>query len=91
MPRIKNSPNKKTSRNSWDALAKPIIAEAKSKRGFIAEVTRQLSKLLGREVHRQEVDCWLAPNKNKRVEPSGGTAFNLLKAVELARKELNGK
>jgi len=79
------------SRKQYDALVKPIIAEVKSRRGFTAEVTRQLSKLVKRPVNRQQVDQWLCPNKAKRVEPSGGAMFSLMQAVELARKELNAK
>jgi hypothetical protein len=72
----------------YNALVAPIIKEASTTRGFIAEVTRQLSGLLKREVARQQVDLYLHSDKDKRVEPSYSTGVALLKAVELARKEM---
>ena len=74
--------------DDYDKLVAPIITEAGTTRGFIAEVTRQLSKLLKREVARQQVDLYLHSDSDKRVEPSYSTGVALFKAVELARKEL---
>lgn len=91
MPRVKNSPQKVASRKAWDNIIKPVLAEAKAKRGFMAEVARQFEKVAGREVNRQQVFQWLDRNKAKRVEPRLGTGQLLLQAIELARKEFNGK
>jgi len=91
MPRIKNSPQKQASRRAWDRTIKPIIAEAKKRRGFIAEVCRQLEKIIHRPVNRQQIDEYMNPDKTKRVEPSGGMMLNLLAAVEAARKAMNAR
>lgn len=61
------------------ALA-PLIKYAQSPqgKGTIQELSRRLTKLSGETVYRQQVQNWINPDKDKRVEPKLGIGLLLV-------------
>lgn len=82
----KKQKRKSTQANSYDELIEPFIKRGEEVRGFIAEVTRQVSIILGKEIARQQVDAWMCPDRKERVEPCYSTATALFGACLDASK-----
>lgn len=74
-------------KTNYEKQVDAIIKDASKNRGFIAELTRQFSKLSGEQTSRQQIDAWLRPDVIKRVVPNANTAELLLEAAAKTRKE----
>ena len=72
----------------WDRMIAPHLASVK-KRGFVAQVVRELERLApGRTWHRQQVDRWMSPDQEKRIQPLAGVGLLLIDALVAAEAAL---
>ena len=75
----------------WNKRIGPITKEVSERFGMGVEITRQFSRLQGREIARQTIDGWLRRDPARRVEPSAGTAELLFEAIAAARRAVDKK
>lgn len=73
-----------------DQALEPVIIAAKTHRGFMAELVRQLEDM-GMIVQRQAVGRWLHRDRAKRTQPSFGMGLILLEAGTRAERVLGAK
>lgn len=77
-------PNKR-----WNETLAPYLPHVQ-KRGFVAEVVRQL-EAGGCPTQRQQVDRWLHANPTKRTEPLAGMGMELVEAMDRAVHVMEGR
>jgi hypothetical protein len=81
---MKNKTTNKSGPTAYDKLIEPKIKASEKIRGFGPEVARQLSKQWCRTVSRQQVNQWMNPDRELRVQPNYSTTLDLIVAIDRA-------
>lgn len=65
---------------SYNAAISEII-ERKKERGYVARLTRELSRITGQTFQRQQVEMWIRNDPAERTQPLFGAGLLLLQAA----------
>jgi hypothetical protein len=73
----------------WAAELRPVLKMAET-RGFVAELVRELNRVSKPKVWmRQQVDRYLHPDPEKRIEPLAGIGLVFLDAAKRTWTKMN--
>lgn len=70
-----------TPKEMSDTQLAPLVAWAHSNRGAIGRIAERMAKKSGNAVNRHMVGRWLAPDPEKRIQPTHGYALLMAEVV----------